>query len=127
MANAHIHPNDSRSAVAGREMPLNLHCEGDEPPVGLTADGGGQDAGGALLQAAGKLAGRLVRLEDSDPRQLEVLAVAQHLYLAGRESAGVSGVTLLLESGKTDRAAFAATRLGVAPVLQRPGQPIQAG
>ena len=127
MANPHIHPDNSRFAVAGRDMPLNLHCEGDEPPVGLTADGGGQDVGGALLQPASELARRLVRLEDSDSGELDVLTVAQHLDLASGESTGVSGATLPLESWKADWAAFAATCPGVAPVLERPGQPIQAG
>jgi hypothetical protein len=55
-----------------------------------------------------------------------VLTVGQHLDRAGGEPASVSGPAFLLESREADRASLAAATAGVAPVLQRPGQPVQA-
>jgi hypothetical protein len=41
----------------------------------MATDGGGQDAGCALLQAASELSGGFVGLDHADARQLDVFAV----------------------------------------------------
>jgi hypothetical protein len=88
------------------------------PAVGGAGDGGGQDAGGALFQAAGELSCGLMRLEYPDPWQLDVLAVGQNLDLAGGKPAGVSGPTLLLGSWKAHLMALAAAMPRVREVLE---------
>lgn len=66
-------------------------------------------------------------LEDTNPGELDVLAVTEHLDLAGGEPAGVAGSALLLEPREAHRAALATAVPGVGPVLERPCQPVQAG
>src|SRR5215217_3375034 len=88
LANADVNP-DHRPPGVDREVPLDLDGEGNTPAIGGSTDGGGQDAGASLLQAAGHLAGGLVGLEHPDPWKLDVLAVAQDLDLAGGEPAGI--------------------------------------
>ena len=127
VTDADIHSNRGRLPVGGRDLTFNLGGEGHEPAVGRSGDGGGQNPGGALLQAAGELASRLVGLEDADTGKLDMLAVRQHLDRAGGEAAGVPTAALLLELWEADRAALAVTAPGVAPVPQSSGQSIQAG
>src|ERR671918_1461690 len=117
MTDAHVHAGHARPAVARGDRPFNLDREGDVPAVGLPASGGGENPGGALLQAAGNLASRLMGLEDPDPRELNVLAVGQHLDRAGGEPTRVSGAILLLEPREANRLSFAAAASRVAPVL----------
>jgi len=126
MPDADIHPNHTRHAVAGRYLPLHLDGERHEPAVGLTGDGGGQNPGGALLQTTGELPCRLVRLDDPDAGELDVFAVGQHPDGAGGEPAGSPGAALLLAAREAHRAALATAVAGVAPVLERPRERVQA-
>jgi hypothetical protein len=72
MPDANIHPHHARPAVASsRGRPLYLDGEGDVPAVGGAGDGGGEDAGGAMLEAAGELAGGLVGPEHANAGQLD--------------------------------------------------------
>jgi hypothetical protein len=54
---------------------LDFDGERHKPAIGSAADGGGQDAGGALLQSPRQLSRRLVGLEDANAGELDVLAV----------------------------------------------------
>ena len=127
MVDTHVNPDDARLAVAGRDGPLDFDGERHEPAVSSAADGGGQDAGGALLQPPRQLAGGLMGLDDPDPRKLHVLAVGQHAEGTGGEPASDPRVALLLAAGEAHRAALAAPAAGVVPVLQRPRECVQAG
>src|SRR6266511_5670247 len=126
MTDAHVHADHARPTVRGRNGPLDFDGERHVPAVGPSGDGGGQDAGGALLQPPRQLAGRLVGLDDTDPWQLDVLAVGQHADRAGGEAAGDPGTALLLPTEKADRATLAEPVAGVAPVLERPRERVQA-
>jgi hypothetical protein len=127
VADSNIDPDDPVVTVAGGHGPLDLDGEGDVPAVGSAGDGGGQNAGGALLEASGELPGGFMGLEDADAGELDVLAVGKQLDGAGGEPAGVPTAPLPLESWEGDRAALTTAAPRVAPVLQRPGQPIKAG
>jgi len=105
---ADIHADHGGLAVAGWEIALYLDGEGDKPAVGGTADGGGQDPGGALFQASGELAGGLVGLEDADPGKLDVRAVGKDLDGAGGEPAGISAASLPFRVREADSAALTA-------------------
>jgi hypothetical protein len=123
---ADIYPSYRGPAAAGRDMPLDLDSERDIPAVGDTADRGGHDAGSALLQAAGELAGGFMGLERADPGERDVLAVSLYSKWSGGEPAGVPAPTLLPGSWKTDPAASATARLGVREVLEGASEPVQA-
>jgi hypothetical protein len=68
-----------------------------------------------------------VGLEDTDPGKLDVLAISQHLDRARGEPAGIAGAPFLLEAWEAHSVTLAAAVSRVAPVLQRSGQPVQAG
>jgi hypothetical protein len=67
---AHIHPDRAHPAVRGGKLAGELAGEGDIPATGRAGDGGREDAAGAALKVAGELAGRLMGLDDPEPRQL---------------------------------------------------------
>jgi len=122
-----VDADHARAAVPSRDVALDLDGEGDVPAVGGAGDGGGQDAGAAVLQPSGELAGRLVGLKYADLGQPNVLAVVQHLDPAGGEPAGVPGSPLPLLVWKPHRAPLTTAMLRVSPVLERSGEPVQAG
>ena len=127
MPDANIHPDYAGPAVAsGGRRPSHLDGEGDVPAVGGAGDGGGEDAGGAVFEAAGELAGGLVGLEHADPGQLDARSVVQNLDGAGGEAASVSGPALPFAAGEAHRAPAAAAGLGIGVVLERSCQPVQS-
>src|SRR5919201_2894756 len=126
MPDADVDSDYAGPTVAGRDGPLHLDGERHKPPIGSTADGGGQDAGTALLQPPRQLSRRLVGLEDANAGKLDVLAVRQHLDLPGGEPAGDPRVALVLPAWETHRAALAAAASRVAPVPKRPRERVQA-
>src|SRR4029453_15489599 len=89
-------------------------------------DGGGEDAGGSVFEAAGELAGGLVGLEHADPGQLDALSVVQYLDGAGGEAASVSGPALPFAAWEAHRAPAAVAGLGIGVVLERSCQPVQS-
>jgi hypothetical protein len=123
---AHIHPDRAHLAVGGGKLAGELAGEDHIPATGCGGDGGREDAAGAALEMAGELAGRLMGLEDADPWELDVLAVAQHPDRPSGEPAGIPAASAL-EAREADRAALAAAVPGVAPVLQRTRQAVQPG
>src|SRR6266545_2151943 len=118
VAHTHVHADHGGLAVAGRALPLDLDGEGHEPAVGGAGDSGGQDAGGALLQAAGELAGGLVGLERADPEQRDVLAVSLHPKWSGDEAAGITAAALALRSWEAHPPTPTVASLGVREVLE---------
>src|SRR4029453_12721744 len=102
--------------------PLDLDREGDEPAVGGSGDGGGKDAGGTVLKAAGELACGFVGLQDADPGELDVLAIGHHLDGPGGEPAGLPAAPLPLPLREPDRTSLASPGSRVGPVLEGPGQ-----
>jgi hypothetical protein len=91
--------------------PLDLYRERHEPAARGAGDRGGQDAGGALFEAAGELAGGLVGAEPSDPGQDHVVPVGLDADGAGGESAGRAGAVLGLEVREADTAPLAPANL----------------
>jgi hypothetical protein len=73
MVNAYIHPNDGRSTATGGNMSVDQHREGDEPAIRRLANCCGQDTSGFLLDPTSEFPCRLVRLENPDPRKLNML------------------------------------------------------
>jgi hypothetical protein len=113
VADAGVDTDDGVVTVAGRGAALNFDGEGDEPAVGGSGDGGGQDTGSAVLKASGELAGGFMGLEDADAGQLDVLAVREHLDRTGGEPAGVSAAPFSFPAREAHWAALAAASLGV--------------
>jgi hypothetical protein len=124
LPDARVHPDRARVAVGSGELADHLAGERHIPAVGHPSDGGREDPAGAALKVAGELAGRLVSLDDPDPRELDVLAVGQDPDRPRGEPAGISAPALL-EPREADSAAVAAAVPGVSPVLQRPRQAVQ--
>src|SRR5215216_2006415 len=108
MPDADVHTHRGGHTVACRDGPLDLDGERDEPAVGGSGNGGGQDAGTALLEATGKLPSGFMGFEHADARELDVPAVGQHLDGAGSESAGVAAAPLPFRVREPDQAALAA-------------------
>jgi hypothetical protein len=86
---ADVHSDHVVPATAPWEPPLYFTGEGDEPAVGGPGHRGRHNAGGAVLDSAGELSRRFVSLEYPDPRQLDMLAVAQHADGTSGEPAGL--------------------------------------
>jgi hypothetical protein len=122
VADADVDADPPARAVRAGNRPLHLTGKTDEPAATLPADGGRQDPGGTLLQAADELAGRLVGPDPPKPRQDHMMAVGLHPDRAGGEAAGVAAAALALTLGEAHAGAGAVALLGVGEVLQRPGE-----
>jgi hypothetical protein len=126
MPDANVNAYDFASPRMRRDAALDFDSEAHVPAVAGAGDGSGEDAGGALFEAASKLAGGFMSPDPADAWQHNVVAVGFDADRAGGKSAGGPGTVLGLAPGKADPAAGTSACPGIRPVLQPACQGVQA-
>src|SRR6266540_2655579 len=122
MPDAHIDTDHPGLLGAVGDETLDLDGKRHVPAVGGAGNRGGQDPGGACLQAPSELPGGLMGMDSSDAWEYDVVAVGLDADRACGEPAGGPGAMLGLAPGEADPAAVALAVLGVRPVRKPAGQ-----
>jgi hypothetical protein len=125
VSDTQIDPDDRVWTGRGAHGQHALDGERAVPAAALPADRGGQDPGGAGLQAAGKLAGGLMRLDPPHPGQGDMAPVGLDVDRPRGEPHGGHGTAARAEPRKAGAAAITANVLGDGPVVQRAGHAVQ--
>ena len=123
---ANVHANDGPGPASLSDRPADFTGERHEPALPGSGDCRRHDPCRPLLEASSELPGGLMPVNAAESRQRDVVAVGLDADGAGGEPTGLRSTTLVLPYREPHAPTDTASVLGVLPVLERPGQAIEA-
>ena len=126
VSDADLHADRGLRPAGLRDRPVDPAGERHKPAIPSPSGCRRHDPCGPLPEASGQLPGGLVRADAADPRQGYMVAVGLDTDSAGREPTGLRPSAFPLAFGESHPGTGAAPLLGVLPVLECSGEPVEA-